>query len=200
MTVPGEERAAADGAPRRTGLRLPFFVYGTLRPGGRYHDTFLRGRLLAEEPGLLPDTLLYEGPGYPYAVRAPGAGPVRGSLVTPLPALYARVLDDLDRLEGHRPGSAQNLYDRIPLDVFREAAPSPAVRGCTSRPPGSPPAWTRAVHRFRAATGSGERPVCVGVKGLCAYGRWALGGQPVRRRAPDRRPPARPAPRGPRRS
>ncbi|WP_205571335.1 gamma-glutamylcyclotransferase family protein [Streptomyces sp. YIM 130001] len=110
--------------PDGSGPRLPFFVYGTLRPGGRYHDAYLNGHLLAEEPGLLQDTLLYEGPGYPYAVRTPSAGPVRGSLITPLPAHYARVLDALDHLEGYRPGSPDHLYDRVPLDVLREPAPS----------------------------------------------------------------------------
>lgn len=29
---------------------LPFFVYGTLRPGEPNHDLFLRGRTRAEEP------------------------------------------------------------------------------------------------------------------------------------------------------
>ncbi len=45
--------------------RLPFFVYGTLRPGECSHDLLLRGRTVLEEPARLPDALLYDGPGYP---------------------------------------------------------------------------------------------------------------------------------------
>lgn len=63
---------------------LPFFVYGTLRPGEVNHDLLLRGRTLREEPARLAGAVLYQGPGYPYAVEEPG-GTVAGELVTPLP-------------------------------------------------------------------------------------------------------------------
>ena len=62
VTVPGEEHDRGGAAPEHLGRygaagdvpdgsapRLPFFVYGTLRPGGRYHDAYLRGHLLAED-------------------------------------------------------------------------------------------------------------------------------------------------------
>lgn len=88
----------ASGA-HRPGTGRPFFVYGTLRPGGRHHDRFLRGRTDAEEEALLPDAMLHDGPGYPYAVAAPGAGPVTGTLLTAAPGTYTALLDALDLLE-----------------------------------------------------------------------------------------------------
>ncbi|WP_172386882.1 gamma-glutamylcyclotransferase family protein [Streptomyces sp. MNP-20] len=99
--------------------RLPFFVYGTLRPGERNH-AFLAGRVLTRAPALLPDAVLYAGPGYPYAVRAPGAGPVHGDLVTARPETYGRLLADLDHLEEYVPGDPRSLYLREALAVVRE--------------------------------------------------------------------------------
>ncbi|MDT9690757.1 gamma-glutamylcyclotransferase family protein [Streptomyces sp. P9(2023)] len=76
---------------------LPFFVYGTLRPGEYNHDRFLLGRTAREEPARLAGALLYDGPGYPYAV--PGEGVVAGDLVTAAPGAYAELLGVLDRVE-----------------------------------------------------------------------------------------------------
>ncbi|MFD4256197.1 gamma-glutamylcyclotransferase family protein [Streptomyces sp. NPDC058534] len=100
--------------------RLPFFVYGTLRPGGPNHDAFLRGRTRAEEPARLYGALLYPGPGYPYAVEAP-EGTVRGEVVTALPEEYDALLAVLDRLEEYVPGDPRNLYDRVARTVVRDA-------------------------------------------------------------------------------
>ncbi|MFG2571514.1 gamma-glutamylcyclotransferase family protein [Streptomyces sp. NPDC048481] len=100
---------------------LPFFVYGTLRPGEANHDLLLRGRTLREEPARFTGALLYDGPGYPYAVEAPGAAgtTVSGELVTARPEEYARLLADLDRLEEYTPGDPRNLYDRVAREVVR---------------------------------------------------------------------------------
>ncbi|MFD0373476.1 gamma-glutamylcyclotransferase family protein [Streptomyces sp. NPDC059071] len=76
---------------------LPFFVYGTLRPGAYNHDRFLLGRTGAEEDAVLPGALLHDGPGYPYAV--PGEGRVTGTLVTAAPGTYGELLGVLDRVE-----------------------------------------------------------------------------------------------------
>ena len=100
--------------------RLPFFVYGTLRPGGPNHDLFLRGRTRAEEPARLPGAVLYAGPGYPYALEEPG-GVVAGEIVTPLPEAYDDLLTALDRLEDYAPGDPRNLYDRVARTVVRDA-------------------------------------------------------------------------------
>nr|WP_190014123.1 gamma-glutamylcyclotransferase family protein [Streptomyces lucensis] len=97
---------------------LPFFVYGTLRPGEPNHDLFLRGRTAAEEPARLPDAVLYDGPGYPYAVDRPGTE-VRGELVTARTETYEDLLTALDRLEEYVPGDPRNLYVRVTRDVLR---------------------------------------------------------------------------------
>ncbi|MFJ3664942.1 gamma-glutamylcyclotransferase family protein [Streptomyces sp. NPDC090106] len=101
--------------------QLPFFVYGTLRPGEPNHDRYLRGRTRTEEPGRLTGAVLYDGPGYPYAVEEPGAGTVHGDLVTALPDAYAELLLALDALEEYRPGDPRNLYERVEFPVVRAA-------------------------------------------------------------------------------
>ncbi|MEU6098676.1 gamma-glutamylcyclotransferase family protein [Streptomyces sp. NPDC047079] len=97
-------------------MRLPFFVYGTLRPGERNHDLFLRGRIRSEEPGLLRGAVLYDGPGHPYAVAGSG-GTVTGEIVTARPGAYGELLAALDRLEEYRPGDPRSLYERVERDV-----------------------------------------------------------------------------------
>ncbi|GAB2751806.1 gamma-glutamylcyclotransferase family protein [Streptomyces bullii] len=99
---------------------LPFFVYGTLRPGEANHDLFLRGRTLTEEPGRFMGAVLYDGPGYPYAVEEPGGGVVSGELITALPEAYGDLLTELDRLEGYAPGSPRNLYERVAREILRD--------------------------------------------------------------------------------
>jgi gamma-glutamylcyclotransferase (GGCT)/AIG2-like uncharacterized protein YtfP len=99
-----------DGEP------LPFFVYGTLRPGEHNHDRFLRGGTCAEEPALLSGAVLYQGPGYPYAVG--GEGTVTGELVTAAPARYQALLRTLDLLEDYYgPGDPRNDYVRVVREV-----------------------------------------------------------------------------------
>ncbi|MET9729529.1 gamma-glutamylcyclotransferase family protein [Streptomyces sp. NPDC006458] len=101
--------------------RLPFFVYGTLRPGEANHDAFLRGRTHAEDPARLTGAVLYDGPGYPYAVEEAG-GAVSGELVTARPEDYDRLLGELDRLEEYVPGDPRrSLYERVAREVTRDA-------------------------------------------------------------------------------
>ncbi|MEU6877159.1 gamma-glutamylcyclotransferase family protein [Streptomyces sp. NPDC046712] len=90
---------------------LPFFVYGTLRPGEYNHDRFLLGRTAGEEPARLAGALLHDGPGYPYAV--PGEGLIAGDLVTAAPGAYGELLAELDQVEG---GAG---YERVERAVVR---------------------------------------------------------------------------------
>lgn len=118
---------------------LPFFVYGTLRPGEPNHDLFLRGRTVAEEPARMRGMALYDGPGYPYAVESlgdgdgdgggvgdgdgvgvvgagegrGGAGEVSGEIVAARPEAYVELLRTLDELEEYAPGDPANLYERV---------------------------------------------------------------------------------------
>ncbi|MEU5805480.1 gamma-glutamylcyclotransferase family protein [Streptomyces sp. NPDC047718] len=112
--------AIGGGGGGPVGAELPFFVYGTLRPGEVNHALFLRGRTAAEDPARLPGALLYDGPGYPYAVRQEGAEVV-GELITAAPGAYATLLAELDRLEEfHGPGLPVNVYDRVRCDAVRQ--------------------------------------------------------------------------------
>lgn len=117
--APGSRRGDRDQAPER----LPFFVYGTLRPGESNHDAFLRGRTRAEEPARLTGAVLYAGPGYPYVVEEPGGGTVHGDLVTARPEAYDDLLLALDHLEEYVPGDPRSLYVRVAREVTRTAGP-----------------------------------------------------------------------------
>lgn len=81
--------------------RLPFFVYGTLRPGHGNYRRLLVGRTTRETPATVTGLALY-GCGIPYAIPTPAATTV-GALIHVEATLYDEVLHDLDRLEGYRP-------------------------------------------------------------------------------------------------
>ena len=89
---------------------LPFFVYGTLRPGqGNYR--LLAGRTTAEFPATLDGHALY-GPGLPYVTAGEDDSAVVGDLIFVAPEHYREVLDRLDCLEGYRPGRRCCHYER----------------------------------------------------------------------------------------
>ncbi|MFI9081391.1 gamma-glutamylcyclotransferase family protein [Streptomyces sioyaensis] len=99
--------------------RLPFFVYGTLRPGEANYARTLRGRTAAEEPAHIRGALLYDGPGFPYATAGPADAVVHGALVLPREGAYDEVCAALDRLEGYVPGDPANLYEREHTEAVR---------------------------------------------------------------------------------
>ncbi|MEV6613944.1 gamma-glutamylcyclotransferase family protein [Streptomyces sp. NPDC051051] len=122
--------------------QLPFFVYGTLRPGEPNHALLLRGRSLTETQARLPGAVLYEGPGHPYAVAEPD-GTVTGELVVPAPEAYGPLLAELDRLEEYRAGDPSSLYERV-------------VRGVL--PDGRGGGRVGSGDRVRTGAGTGARP------------------------------------------
>ncbi|MFI9046364.1 gamma-glutamylcyclotransferase family protein [Streptomyces sp. NPDC053427] len=93
--------------------RLPFFVYGTLRPGEANYGWTLRGRTATEETARIAGALLYDGPGYPYATAGPADAIVHGTLIRPRDADYDEVCAVLDRLEDYAPGDPENVYERV---------------------------------------------------------------------------------------
>ncbi|PYC78592.1 hypothetical protein C7C46_15940 [Streptomyces tateyamensis] len=95
--------------------QLPFFAYGTLRPGHRNFARHLAAHTLTARPAALPHTALHAGPGYPYALPAPGHT-VLGDLITVRPTDYPAVLATLDELEECLP-TGNGLYVRQPLPV-----------------------------------------------------------------------------------
>ncbi|MFD5199742.1 gamma-glutamylcyclotransferase family protein [Streptomyces sp. NPDC058375] len=142
---------------------LPFFVYGTLLPGEPNHDLFLRGRTAGERPAVLPRALLYDGPGYPYAIE--GHGRVHGTLLVAAPGVYGELLGLLDHLEEFLgPGHPRNLYERVVREV---ELPGPGA----SVPGESAQAWV-----YLAATAVTRSLRTGGV--LIPEGRWVTGRPP----------------------
>ncbi|MFI8081032.1 gamma-glutamylcyclotransferase family protein [Kitasatospora sp. NPDC086009] len=103
------------GPPGARPGALPFFVYGTLRTGGRNHAVHLAGRCADIRPAVLEGAALHDGPGFPYAV--PDGTPGRrilGELVTVRPGGYAAALAALDRLEDCRAdGTGEYVRERL---------------------------------------------------------------------------------------
>ena len=92
-------------------MRLPFFVYGTLRPGGGNHQ-LVWPALASVRAAVLDDHGLYAPGALPYVMPAPGLQ-VRGTLLFIAPDRYDETLARLDRLEGFVPGRAgSNHYER----------------------------------------------------------------------------------------
>ncbi|GAB7187720.1 gamma-glutamylcyclotransferase family protein [Kitasatospora sp. Ki12] len=104
---------------------LPFFVYGTLRSGGRNHTVHLAGRCADIRPAVLDGAALHEGPGFPYAVldATPGRRIV-GELITIRPSAYDGALAALDHLEECR-ADGTGLYVRRRLAVRAAADDEP---------------------------------------------------------------------------
>jgi len=96
-----------------TTARPPFFVYGTLRPGGANHTPALAARLAAVVPARMDGIVLHHGPGYPYALDGAPGDTAHGALLLPGPDDHDEVLAALDHLEEYRPGDPGSLYERV---------------------------------------------------------------------------------------
>lgn len=95
------------------------FVYGTLKPGGRYHARFCAQGLVAAKPGLVKGRLYdFEQLGYPAVSR--GDGWVKGYLLQFSGTRFFcdGVLRGLDALEGYVGEGEENEYERCEVQVF----------------------------------------------------------------------------------
>ncbi|MFJ3433804.1 gamma-glutamylcyclotransferase family protein [Streptomyces cyaneofuscatus] len=171
-----------DPGPPPTG-EVPFFVYGTLLPGEPNHDLFLRGRTSGERAAVLPRALLYDGPGYPYAID--GHGRVHGTLLTAAPGVYGELLGLLDHLEEYLgPGHPRNLYERVVREVELPGEGAPGThegQGPPGTREGQGPPGTRAwVYLAAAAVTRSLRTS----GSVIAEGRWVTGRPPGGPRTP----------------
>jgi gamma-glutamylcyclotransferase (GGCT)/AIG2-like uncharacterized protein YtfP len=96
------------------------FVYGTLKPGGRYWPEFCAGKLAAEPlPAKIPGELYGLNLGYPGIILRGGAW-VQGYVLE-----FATEKDflHLDDLEGYVPGrpEVENDYNRLRVSCFTPA-------------------------------------------------------------------------------
>lgn len=102
------------------GEPLPFFVYGTLRPGnGNARCWTMRAWPEADgEAHALGMRLLGEGRGFPYMTPTGDPTDVTfGCIIRPTPGYFDEVLDSFDSLEGFDPKRAGNHYERRQINV-----------------------------------------------------------------------------------
>jgi gamma-glutamylcyclotransferase (GGCT)/AIG2-like uncharacterized protein YtfP len=126
-----------------TETQLPFFVYGTLRPGERNY--FLVERAVIEtQPAEMAGLELWDMGPYPMA--AEGTGRLRGDLLTLDPAQYEKALADMDLLEQVNPAAPTD-----PGGLYWRARRTVILPGCG----GSPPvAWVYLADPARARQGT----------------------------------------------
>lgn len=109
---------------------LPFFVYGTLKPGGLNYARYLAGRTAEELPATLAGAAIFSPGPFPFLTLEPDLvlpGEVAsGTLITLADGEYAAALPLLDKLEGYTPGGGDNLYERVALSVATAGGPRPA--------------------------------------------------------------------------
>lgn len=100
--------------------RLPFFVYGTLRPGEGNYSWALAGKTVTEQTAYLEGATMYGNRGFPYVLLTPGENTVTGTLCHVRDAEYSEILDSLDGLEGYYGPGERNHYDRVIRTVTTE--------------------------------------------------------------------------------
>lgn len=118
----------ADKTADSTNDSLRVFVYGTLKPGGRYWRRLCAGRVKGCFPAWIQGQLFDLPVGYPAVVASEDADAVvHGFVLRFAPAEGEEVLQDLDDLEGYDPTdpeSPDNEYRRFPCLAYpRELTP-----------------------------------------------------------------------------
>ena len=99
------------------------FVYGTLKPGGRYWPVYCEGKVTLSVPAKVRGELYDLHVGYP-GLRLRGQDWVQGIILT-----FEREADflELDVLEGYVPGrtSDANEYNRLRVQAFSPEEDAP---------------------------------------------------------------------------
>jgi gamma-glutamylcyclotransferase (GGCT)/AIG2-like uncharacterized protein YtfP len=97
---------------------LYVFVYGTLKPGERFHHHYCASALVEAIPAWVQG-LLYHLPAEKYPALTPGIGWVQGYR---LKFAEPAILSTLDQLEAYQADrlAAENEYQRTLWDMFRE--------------------------------------------------------------------------------
>lgn len=95
--------------------RHRIFVYGTLKPGGRYHRRYLQGRKHSALPGYVRGRLYTLRDGYPAMTE--GDDWIKGCLIA---FDDDRILQDLDKLEEYYPDHPrhESFYYRAEVPCF----------------------------------------------------------------------------------
>ena len=102
---------------------LPFFVYGTLKPGESNYVSYLAHRTAYEKPAAISGGTLYTDGQYPFLVIDPQlvqpTDNVHGMLIMVQPQHYHTTLRQIDQLEEYVPERRDNWYERIvyPIQV-----------------------------------------------------------------------------------
>lgn len=94
---------------------IDVFVYGTLKPGGIYHQQFCAPYLKAFQPAQVRG-LLYDLPQQGYPVMTLGDGWVKGYLLT----LEQVAMAGLDALEGYTPNGQDGSQNELDHEVGAE--------------------------------------------------------------------------------
>ncbi|HIK10613.1 MAG TPA: gamma-glutamylcyclotransferase [Oscillatoriaceae cyanobacterium M33_DOE_052] len=92
------------------------FVYGTLKPGERYHHSYCSGLVISNQPANARGKLYHlKKRGYPAMTE--GEDKVRGFVLS-FPE--SAILLKMDELENYKPGRSpeENEYDRRQIEVF----------------------------------------------------------------------------------
>ena len=105
-----------------TDCELSVFVYGTLKPGGRYHQRYCAGYLTAALPALTKGEL-YDFLRLGYPALTPGDDWVKGYLLKfrQEAKVCADILRRLDALEGYvadKVTDSDDDYQRCQLQIF----------------------------------------------------------------------------------
>ncbi|MGI0480866.1 gamma-glutamylcyclotransferase family protein [Geminocystis sp. CENA526] len=97
---------------------IKVFVYGTLKPRGKYYKIFCEGKTIEEQECWTKGSLFALPVGYPAMIE--GNDQVYGYVLS---FASFKDLENLDKLEGYSgiPNSPLNEYDRAKIIVYNQA-------------------------------------------------------------------------------